>query len=54
MKRFWFAFGFFVWFQRAECMYSDPYLYILSTPFTSYIWMSRVFDSSSDIELLRY
>ncbi|MDR2782358.1 MAG: capsule assembly Wzi family protein, partial [Treponema sp.] len=38
----------------AECMYSDPYLYILSTPFASYIWMRRVFDSSSDSEALRY
>jgi hypothetical protein len=33
-----------------EWMYSDPYLYILSTPFASYVWMRRV----SDIEPLRY
>jgi hypothetical protein len=34
----------------AECMYSDPYLYVLSSPFASYIWMRRI----SDIEPLRY
>ncbi|MDR1072868.1 MAG: capsule assembly Wzi family protein [Treponema sp.] len=34
----------------AEYMYADPYLYILSTPFASYIWMRRI----SDSEPLRY
>jgi hypothetical protein len=34
----------------AEYMYSDPYLYVLSTPFGSYLWMRRI----SDIEPLRY
>jgi hypothetical protein len=34
----------------AEYMYADPYLYILSTPFGSYIWMRRI----SDSEPLRY
>ncbi|MDR2782357.1 MAG: capsule assembly Wzi family protein [Treponema sp.] len=34
----------------AECMYSDPYLYVLSSPFASYIWMRRI----SDSEPLRY
>jgi hypothetical protein len=33
-----------------EFVYSDPYLYMLSTPFASYIWMRRI----SDSEPLRY
>jgi hypothetical protein len=32
----------------AECLYTDPYLYMLSTPFASYIWMR------SDSAPLRY
>jgi hypothetical protein len=34
----------------AEFMYSDPYLYTLSTPFASYIWTRRI----SDLDGLRY
>ncbi|MDL2229823.1 capsule assembly Wzi family protein [Treponema sp. OttesenSCG-928-L16] len=31
----------------AEALYTDPYLYVLSSPFASYIWMRRLSDLGS-------
>jgi hypothetical protein len=33
----------------AEFMYSDPYLYTLSSPFASFIWMRRTGDAGPDL-----